>query len=175
MSLVFAVKKSVVFIALLVTFHGGSAFAQNPSLSLRQQGNPLSRSHSGAIAGSGAVSVSVSGSISAANRQVEFVCSGNDVPPGFPMRVRFKILSSAQIEASGFDRADNQTPSSLMRRSERPNSPGAVFMMGGLLGVSGNATLSIAPTALEMGEVGTILIQNQSTIESVVYLCSKIL
>ncbi len=155
MSWIFAVNNSVVFGALLVTFCGGLAFAESPGLSAR------------------ANTLAASAAPWPANRQVEFICSGNDVPPGFPARVRFKILSSAQIEASGFDRADNQTAPSLMRRSDRLNSPGAVFPMGGMLGVSGNAALSMAPTALEVGEVGTILIQNHSTIESVVYLCSK--
>jgi hypothetical protein len=43
--------------------------------------------------------------------------------------------------------------------------------MGGQLGVSGDARMLIAQTALEFGEVGTLMIVNQSTRETAAYHC----
>lgn len=139
------------FVAFILLGLSGSVFAQGPQ-------------------GPQAAAVAPS-----SGRALEIECAANDVQERLPVKVRIKILSTTQIEARGFDKSGSESPSSLMRRSELPDqSRAAVFMMGGMLGVSGNAKMLIARTALELGEVGTILILNQSTGENIAYLCAKL-
>ena len=108
-------------------------------------------------------------------RAPEIECSASGVQQRLPVKVRIKVLSVNELEAKGYDKADVETPASTMRRFEAPDQSGAAaFQMGGMLGVSGNAKLLISQTALQFGEIGTILIINSSTRESVAYGCSKL-
>lgn len=108
-------------------------------------------------------------------RTPEIECSASGVQERLPVKVRIKVLSVNELEAKGYDKADVETPTSTMRRFETPDQSGAAaFQMGGMLGVSGNAKLVISQTAIQFGEIGTILIINSSTRESVAYGCSKL-
>lgn len=109
-----------------------------------------------------------------ARRPPEFVCTATDVQERLPPTVRIRITTASEIEARAFDKGGKESRPSTLRRGETPDqSRAAVFMMGGQLGVSGDARMLIAQTALEFGEVGTIMIINQSTRENLAYQCTR--
>lgn len=108
-----------------------------------------------------------------APRPSEFVCTATDVQERLPLTVRLRITTAVEIEARALDKAGKESKS-VLRRNESPDQTrAAVFMMGGQLGVSGDARMLIAQTALEFGEVGTIMIVNQSTRENLAYQCTR--
>lgn len=106
-------------------------------------------------------------------RNSEIVCNASDAQERLPVTVRLRILSPRAIEARGMDKGGKESGTSLLRKFELSpqTTRAAVFLMGGQLGVSGDARLLIAQTALDVGEVGTIMIVNESTRENQSYQC----
>jgi hypothetical protein len=110
-----------------------------------------------------------------ASRASEFLCTASDVQERLPLIVRFRITTPLEIEARAIDKSGKESRPSVLRRNEVPDpSRAAVFLMGGQLGVSGDVRMLISQTALEFGEVGTIMIINQSTRENVAYQCAAV-
>ena len=104
-----------------------------------------------------------------------FACSARDVLERFPIGVSFQITNLDQLETSAKYEASRQVQSATLKRVEIMNQDRtAIFPVGGYLGISGEAKILISKEALKVGEVGTLMMINQSTRESVVYQCQKI-
>ncbi|CAN5529423.1 hypothetical protein BH10BDE1_BH10BDE1_17440 [soil metagenome] len=104
----------------------------------------------------------------------EFVCAGRDEQQSLPLILRIKIVSSDVIEVDATDKSNRDSAKVTVRRLEVANqSNRAIFLVGGSLGVSGDARLLVSKDALRLEELGTVMLVNQSTHESAIYPCSK--
>lgn len=105
----------------------------------------------------------------------EFSCAAREMTDRFPTSIRFQVTSLDQLEASAAYKDGRSVPPASLKRIEIPMQPKtAVFQVAGAIGVSGEAKVLISKDALRFGEVGTIMLINQSTRDSVDYQCQKV-
>lgn len=105
----------------------------------------------------------------------EISCTNSESQEGFPTSIRFRVVNPDEVEARGGDVKGRESSKTILKRTEIASQPKvAVFSVAGSLGISGDARMIVTKDALKFGEVGTMLIVNQTIRETAIYQCRKI-
>jgi len=99
-------------------------------------------------------------------------CASRGNAAGLPEKVRFKIVSTDEIEVSATYKGQPETAAIFSNRLDVATHPHvAVFPVGANFGITGEAKILLSKEALRHGEVSTLLLINHTSRQSADFQC----
>lgn len=99
-------------------------------------------------------------------------CASRGTTNGLPEKVRFKIVSTDEIEVSATYKGQPETAAIFSARVDVATHPHvAVFPVGANFGITGDAKILLSKEALRLGEISTLLLINHTSRQSADFQC----